>query len=255
LHALIQPILAWYFNILGEYGLVGVVLLMAMGSSILPVPSEMVLPPATVVYLNDVHRDAAVINVLIVILAGTLGSYIGSAITYWLSRVLGRPLVLKYGKYLLISESKLAHADHWMLRYGAQGIFIARLLPFARHVISIPAGIIGMRFRTFSLMTISGSALASTILAIFGLVMRKDMLVIIHSHGHLASPAETAMLQQAMNKLTLATLALVGFAMGCYWLLARTRKMPAIADLPLLARHGEPVDEQTFSLEPPVNLK
>lgn len=230
-HVFIQQLLAWYFGILQQFGLVGVVVLMALESSIFPVPSEMVIPPAAAVYyLNDVHRDAALINLAMVILAGTFGSYLGSSITYWLARVLGRPLVLKYGKYVFITEKKLKHADDWMVRYGAGGIFIARLLPVVRHVISIPAGIIGMRFYTFSVMTLVGSFIWCTVLAVFGLLMSKEMQIIVANHGVFVSTAEQAMVTLAMRKLTISMLGLIGIALACYMILARRRAKPAATD-------------------------
>ncbi|HEX2948682.1 MAG TPA: DedA family protein [Armatimonadota bacterium] len=222
----IQSIMTWYFGILDQFGLLGVVALMAMESSIFPVPSEMVIPPAAVVYLHDAHRDGAVILTIVVILAGTIGSYIGASTTYWVARALGRPFIVKYGKYFLITEKKLKEADQWMVRYGAGGIFLARLLPVVRHIISIPAGIIGMRFRTFSTMTILGSLLWCTVLAIFGLVMADEMQLIVANHGQFASPAEAAMVHAAVNKLTLATLGLVGVVMACYIILVRVKGRP-----------------------------
>lgn len=225
MHAFIQGIMTWYFGILDQFGLLGVIVLMALESSIFPVPSEMVVPPAAVVYIGDVHRDAAIINTIMVILAGTFGSFAGASVTYWVSRALGRPLVLRYGKYVLISEKKLQHADEWMVRYGAGGIFLARLLPVVRHVISIPAGIIGMRFRTFAMMTILGSFLWCTVLAIFGIIMADEMRALMQPAG--ASATARQAFEMAFNKLTIATLALVGVAMLSYWILARRRKTSA----------------------------
>src|SRR5204863_619477 len=103
-----------------------------------------------------------------VILAGTFGSWLGSAITYWMALFVGRPLVVRWGKYFFIPPDKLERAERFMHRYEAGGIFFARLLPVIRHLISIPAGIIRMNFTTFSLMTIVGSALWCGVLAWFG---------------------------------------------------------------------------------------
>jgi membrane protein DedA with SNARE-associated domain len=103
-----------------------------------------------------------------VILAGTFGSWLGSAITYAISRWLGRPFVLKFGKYFFISPEKLERAEVFMLRYEAGGIFFARLLPVVRHLISIPAGIVRMSFGMFSLMTIIGSFIWCSILSWYG---------------------------------------------------------------------------------------
>jgi membrane protein DedA with SNARE-associated domain len=135
---------------------------MAMESSIFPVPSEVVIPPAA--FLAAQGK----MSLWGVILAGTFGSWLGSAITYGISRYAGRPFILKFGKYFFISPEKLERAEHFMARYEAGGIFFARLLPVVRHLISIPAGIVRMPFGKFSLMTVIGSAIWCSVLTWFG---------------------------------------------------------------------------------------
>jgi len=155
-------LLETWFNWVLTGGYTGIVVLMAMESSIFPVPSEIVIPPAA--FLAAQGK----LNPVGVVLAGTLGSYLGSAITYWASRFIGRPLIVKYGRFVLLSEKKLEQAEHWLARYEAGGVFFARLLPVVRHLISIPAGIVRMNFGVFSLVTIAGSALWCSILAYLG---------------------------------------------------------------------------------------
>lgn len=140
----------------------GTILFMAMESSILPVPSEIVIPPAA--YIAQTHGG----SVALVVLAGTFGSWLGSAVMYWLSRGLGRVFIVSFGGYFMITEEKLERAEHWLHRYEAGGIFFARLLPVIRHLISIPAGVIRMNFGLFSAMTIAGSALWCSVLAWYG---------------------------------------------------------------------------------------
>jgi membrane protein DedA with SNARE-associated domain len=156
--------LTLWFDWVQQWGYLGVILLMAMESSITPVPSEIVIAPAA--YMATLPGSH--MTVWGVILAGTFGSWLGAAITYWVSRWLGRVIVVKFGGYLMISEKKLEMAEHWVHRYEAGGIFFARLLPMVRHLISIPAGIIRMGFGDFSVMTIAGSASWCTVLAIYG---------------------------------------------------------------------------------------
>ena len=139
-----------------------IILLMAMESSIIPVPSEVVMPPAA--FLAAQGK----LDLWLVILAGTLGSYLGSAIMYVISRYVGRPVVLKWGKYFFIKPEKLERAEVFLARYEAGGIFFARLLPVIRHLISIPAGIVRMPFGKFSVVTIIGSALWCGILSWYG---------------------------------------------------------------------------------------
>jgi len=133
-----------------------------MESSIFPVPSEVVIPPAAFLIAQGKMSFWGVV------LAGTVGSYLGSVITYWIARWLGRAVVVRWGKYFFVSEHKLERAEHWMHRYEAGGIFFARLLPVIRHLISIPAGIVRMGFGMFSLMTVIGSFLWCVVLAWLG---------------------------------------------------------------------------------------
>src|ERR1700736_4085274 len=135
---------------------------MAMSSSPLPVPAEVVIPPAAFLAAQGKLNFAGVI------LAGALGAYLGAAAMYWISRWLGRPLVLRFGRVFLLTPKKLEEAEHWLARYEAGGVFFARLLPVVRHLISIPAGIVRMNFKVFSVVTIVGSGIWCWILAWLG---------------------------------------------------------------------------------------
>lgn len=158
LHELIKIWFQW----VEQWGYLGVVVLMAMESSIFPVPSEIVMPPAAF------WAAQGKMNFWGVVLAGTFGSYLGSAITYWVARIAGAPLVKKYGKYFFLSEQKLLLAERWVADYGLPGIFIARLMPVVRHLISIPAGVFKMSFVPFSIVTTVGAGLWCLILSWFG---------------------------------------------------------------------------------------
>jgi membrane protein DedA with SNARE-associated domain len=161
-HDNMHHLLETWFHWVLTGGYVGIIVLMAMESSIFPVPSEIVIPPAAFLAAQGKLSFTGVV------LAGVLGSYLGSAITYWASRLIGRPLIVKYGRFVLLNPKKLEQAEHWLARYEAGGVFFARLLPVVRHLISIPAGIVRMNFGLFSLMTIAGSALWCWILAYLG---------------------------------------------------------------------------------------
>jgi len=158
MHHLLETWFHWVLT--GGY--VGIIVLMAMESSIFPVPSEIVIPPAAFLAAQGKLSFTGVV------LAGVLGSYLGSAITYWASRLIGRPLIVKYGRFVLVTPKKLEQAEQWLSRYEAGGVFFARLLPVVRHLISIPAGIVRMNFGLFSLVTIAGSAVWCWILAYLG---------------------------------------------------------------------------------------
>jgi membrane protein DedA with SNARE-associated domain len=158
MHHLIQIWFQW----VEQWGYLGIILLMAMESSIIPVPSEVVIPPAAFLAMEGK------LNTFGVIAAGTFGSWLGAAASYWVSLWLGRVFIARWGRYFLLSERKLERAEKWVHRYEAGGIFFARILPVIRHLISIPAGIIRMNFGTFSVMTLAGSALWCSVLTWFG---------------------------------------------------------------------------------------
>ncbi len=159
LHELLQTWLGW----VEHWGYLGVVILMAMESSIFPVPSEVVIPPAAIL-----AASGGSMTITGVILAGTFGSWLGSAITYWVALLVGRPVVVRWGKYFFVPPDKLERAERFMHRYESGGIFFARLLPVIRHLISIPAGIIRMGFLKFSLLTTIGAAIWCSVLAWLG---------------------------------------------------------------------------------------
>ncbi len=161
---MMQSLIETWFHWVHEWGYGGVIVLMAMESSIFPVPSELVVPPAAIL----AAQGGGGMTLTGVVLAGTFGSWLGSAITYWVALVVGRPMVLRFGKYFLLPEDKVLRAERFMHRYESGGIFFARLLPVIRHLISIPAGLIRMGLVKFSLLTIVGSALWCGVLAGLG---------------------------------------------------------------------------------------
>ena len=158
MHHLIQIWFDWVLT--GGY--IGIIVLMAMGSTPLPVPAEVIVPPAAFLAAQGRLSFAGVL------LASTLGAYLGAAVMFWLSLWLGRPLVIRFGRFVLLTPKRLEEGEHWLARYEAPGVFFARLLPGVRHLISIPAGIVRMPFGIFSWVTIIGSAISCSILAYLG---------------------------------------------------------------------------------------
>ena len=145
-----------------DWGYAGVFLLMAVESTVFPLPSEVVVPPAAY-WAQQGHM-----SFWGVVLASTFGSWFGSTISYWVARRLGRPLILQYGKYVFVPEKKWLLAESWINQFSVGGVFFARLLPVVRHLVSLPAGAARMNFRNFSLATLTGSFLWSWVLAWFG---------------------------------------------------------------------------------------
>lgn len=151
-----------WFEFVRDHGYLGVFLLMAAESSIVPVPSEIVMPPAAY-WAAQGHT-----SFWLVVAAGTAGSWFGSAVSYWLAMWIGRPLVMRFGKYVLMPPKKVELAEAWAREKGLFGVFVSRLLPVVRHLISIPCGILRMRFVPFSIVTTAGAGLWCFILAWWG---------------------------------------------------------------------------------------
>ena len=145
MHELISLWMSW----VQDWGYAGVIVLMAMESSIFPVPSEVVIPPAAILSA----QEGASMSFWGVVAAGTFGSWLGSAITYAVARIVGRPVIMRWGKFFFMPPHKVEKAEIFLQRYEVSGVFFARLLPVIRHLISIPAGIVRMGFGIFFLVT------------------------------------------------------------------------------------------------------
>ena len=190
LKTIIQPLIEWYKNSLATEGYPLVALLMAMESSVVPLPSEVVIPPAA--YLA--HTGKIPLSLWGIVLAGTLGSWLGATAMYWAARLAGRPLVLRYGKCVLISPDKVEGAERWAAHYGGMGIFISRLLPVVRHLIGIPAGIVRMNYWKFSSFTVLGSAFWCSVLCWLGVTAGQDQDLMRGKYRHVTLWLAGAML-------------------------------------------------------------
>lgn len=172
IHALMRSLV----DGVGAMGYPGIFFLMAMESSLFPIPSELVMPPAG--YLA--HQG--LMNPWIAIFAGTTGSLAGAYANYYFARHVGRPLILKYGKYFLVPQEKFQRVETFFLRHGEISTFIGRLLPVIRHLISIPAGLSGMNHARFSAYTLLGAFLWCSILTWIGYAIgRNEELIVVHS--------------------------------------------------------------------------
>lgn len=149
-----------------------VLVLMAIESSVIPLPSEVVVPPAAYFSL----QANSSLDFWVVILVATAGAYLGSAINYGLSMIIGRPIIYafadsKVGHFLHLSKEKMERAELYFQKKGSISIFFGRLLPAVRHLISIPAGLSRMNFGTFSMFTIIGAGIWNVILAGLGYLL------------------------------------------------------------------------------------
>lgn len=145
-----------------------VALFMAIESSFIPFPSEVIVPPAAWKSMADESM-----NIIMVVIVATLGANIGALLNYYLARWLGRPIVYKFansrlGHMCLIDEEKVRHAEEYFRQHGAASTFFGRLVPAVRQLISIPAGLAGMKLGSFLLYTTLGAGCWNIILALIG---------------------------------------------------------------------------------------
>jgi len=161
-------------SVISTAGYLGIVLLMAIESACIPLPSEVIMPFSG--YLVSVGRfDLAWVAV-----AGAFGCNVGSVVAYYVGSLGGRPLVEKYGRYVLITRHDLEMADRFFARYGDWAVFIARLLPVIRTFIALPAGIARMNFLRFNIYTFLGSLPWCWVLAYAGLKLGERWTILRH---------------------------------------------------------------------------
>jgi membrane protein DedA with SNARE-associated domain len=158
LHSVVQ----WLVETVSALGYPGLTVLMAIESSFIPLPSEVVMPPAG--YLAAQGRMDPVLAVL----AGTLGSVLGALFNYWFAIVVGEPFLRRYGKYFLVSTEHLDRAEGFFARHGEISTFIGRLVPVVRQLISIPAGMARVPLGRFVAFTALGAGIWCAVLVYIG---------------------------------------------------------------------------------------
>jgi membrane protein DedA with SNARE-associated domain len=148
-----------------QLGYLGIFVTMAMESAALPIPSEIIMPFAG--YAVFLGR----FDFITVLIAGTLGNLVGSVILYYIGLKGGRPLLLRYGRYALVSEKEVKAAEKWFKKFGGKVIFFSRMLPVVRTFISLPAGAARMDFRRFCFYTVLGSVPWNAALLYLGIAL------------------------------------------------------------------------------------
>ncbi len=159
---MLERFIDWLLQTLLALGYPGIVALMALESSILPVPSELVMPPA------GYWAAKGQMSFPVVLLCGVVGSIIGALANYYGAQLIGRPLIQRYGKYVLLSERNLLRSERFFAEHGEISTLIGRLFPVVRHLISIPAGLHRMPLPKFILYTGLGAAVWCAILTWIG---------------------------------------------------------------------------------------
>ena len=169
---MLERFVTWLLEALLALGYPGIVVLMAMESSVLPVPSELVMPPA------GYWAAKGEMNFVLVVAGGVLGSILGALANYFVARWLGRGLVRRFGKYVLLSERALERSERFFARHGEFSTFVGRMVPVVRHLISIPAGLHGMPIPKFVLFTGLGAGIWCTILTAIGYFIGRNESVL-----------------------------------------------------------------------------
>ena len=163
---LYTQIIDWYNAHLNYWS---IALLMAIESSFIPFPSELVVPPAAYKAL----QPGSGLNIALIVVAASMGALVGAYINYFLAKFLGRPIIYKFadsrlGHFLLLDTQKLEKAENYFREHGAISTFVGRLITVIRQLISIPAGLAKMKLAPFTLYTFLGAAIWNCVLALLG---------------------------------------------------------------------------------------
>ncbi len=201
--SMVMKVENWYAN---NMNYLSITLLMTVESSFIPFPSEIVIPPAAYVAGKEdstLHAtDSYPINVLLIVLFGTIGAMLGAIINYLLAMWLGRPIIYafadsKVGHLCLLSSEKVKKAEDYFNDHGKVSTFVGRLIPGIRQLISIPAGLSKMNFGQFLLYTFLGAGIWNIVLALLGYIAHGQM-DLIHAYSHELSIAIMALLAVAV---------------------------------------------------------
>lgn len=192
---MLHEFIDWILQVVQGWGYAGIFILMALESTVLPVPSELVLIPAG--YLA--HQGT--MNFALIVLASTVGSLFGASINYAFALWVGRPFLERWGKYFFVRPPLLHKTDAFFARHGAVSTFTGRLIPGIRHLISLPAGLTRMHFGKFAFYTCLGAGLWSLILTAMGYLIGSN----------------EALVQQYLKQITIGLIIFVAAGLLFYW--------------------------------------
>lgn len=174
---MVQYLAVYFTYLIEKLGYLGAGILMALESMVAPVPSELVMP-----FVGFLAVEGK-FSVPLAILVTSVGSIIGSLVSYYMGYWGGRPFVLKVGRYLLLNREHLEWTERWFERNGSWTIFVSRFIPVVRHLISIPAGLGRMRLVPFCLYTLLGATIWNTFLLICGYKLRQNW-TLVEQYSH-----------------------------------------------------------------------
>lgn len=220
---MIQSIIHTILYIIETFGYVGIFIFMAIESSILPLPSEVVMIPAG--YLVWEGK----MNPFLAILAGTFGSLAGALFNYFIAIKVGRIFVIKYGKYFFMKEKSLIATEKFFNKHGEISTFVGRLIPVVRHYISLPAGLAKMSLYRFSIFTLIGAFIWVSILTAFGFWLGDafsgiDINEIADTFGRGELDSTQQIIKQKMHFILIAVFGFVFACVGIYlWVMLKRK--------------------------------
>lgn len=196
---MLHEFIDWILATVHGWGYAGIFILMALESTVLPVPSELVLIPAGyLAYQGEM-------NLFLILLASTVGSLAGAGVNYGFALWVGRPFLERYGKYFFVRPALLHKTDVFFAKHGAISTFTGRLIPGIRHLISLPAGLCRMRLSVFVFYTCLGAGVWSAILIALGYFIGGNEML----------------LKENLHLVTLVVLVCVGLILAGYYLWQR----------------------------------
>ncbi len=217
---MLESVVTWLTETILRLGYPGIMLLMALESSFFPFPSEVVLPPAG--YLAAQGR----MNAFVALGAGLLGSLIGALFNYYLAVALGRPLLHRYHRFLLIRESSLDRAEGFFRRHGEVSTFVGRLIPVIRQLISLPAGLARMRLERFAVYTALGAGIWCAILTFIGWYVGRHAGVVTGIDAVISSPD----IKRYTSRAALVLIPVIALVLGVYVFIHRRRRVRSDAE-------------------------
>lgn len=162
MHAFLDSIIQLLTNFINQIGYFGIFIGMFLESTLVPIPSELIMIPA------GIAASQGTMNFYIALTVGIIGNIAGAVFMYYLAASIGRKILLKIGKYFFVKEATVQKIEIFFQKHGPISVFIGRLLPGFRHFISIPAGVAKMNLKSFYIYTSAGSTIWTTVLAALG---------------------------------------------------------------------------------------
>lgn len=199
---MIHSLIEFLISFVNQIGYFGIFVGMFLESTLVPLPSELIMIPA------GMAAQKGLMNIYLIIFVGVVGNILGAVFSYYLASAIGRPLLFRIGKYFFVRAETIIKIETFFKNHGSISIFVGRLLPGFRHFISLPAGIAKMDMKLFLIYTTIGSAIWDTILTYMGFFIGENQELI----------------EQNLHKIIIAAILICGAIIAGYIFLKPTRK-------------------------------